>query len=95
MRYVSHLLWALFFVSCTGLALWVVAGPWTPQGRWDLFLVLAFFTVNPFGAFWLMYRCFRYEPRAWTYLPFAFVPYGFVWYYFNRVRTRKASSIET
>jgi hypothetical protein len=44
----------------------------------------------PFGGWWAIYQCLRYEKRPWRYAAIVvFVPAGFVWYYFERYRIRQ------
>ncbi len=85
-----RLLWILLFVSCTLFAFWTVLGPWTPRTNLAVSLVLLFFFVHPVGAFWMLYYSIRHEERPWPFIFLACLPYAFVWYYFERVRTGKA-----
>ena len=45
--------------------------------------------VSPFGGFWAVYQCVRYERNLARYLAIVvLVPLGFTWYYFERYRFR-------
>jgi len=55
-----------------------------------LFAVVALFVIPPLGAFWMIYMSIRYEKRPMPLLLLAFfIPFTFVWYYFERVRPDK------
>ena len=81
-------LWILLGFAVAGLAFWtlVTEGPQNP------FLVLAVvlvFAVSPIGTFWMLYIAIRYETHPLPMVLMAFVPYAFLWYYFERVRPGK------
>jgi len=45
---------------------------------------------HPFGVLWMIYQTIRYEAKPLPYVFLAlFVPFAWVWYYFERVRLRK------
>lgn len=50
---------------------------------------VALFVIPSMGALWMMYMSVRYEnsPLGMVLLA-AFVPFAFLWYYFERVRRR-------
>ena len=52
-----------------------------------------FFLVQPFGSLWMVYQAVRYEPKPLQYVVLACFPFAFIWYYFERVRPRKSSSL--
>src|SRR5260370_21340308 len=49
------------------------------------------FGVGPLGTVWMIYQSIRYERKPWLYSLFAFTPYVFLWYYFDRVRRRTSA----
>ena len=52
--------------------------------------LVVLFGVPPFGAFWMMYVSIRYEERPFPLVALAlFIPFSFLWYYFERVRPGK------
>lgn len=51
-------------------------------------LVAAIFGVPAIATYWMIYDAVRYEKRPWPYIVLAFVPYLFIWHYFERVRKR-------
>jgi hypothetical protein len=67
---------------------WVFWGTWTPKGAVSMTLVALLFGVHPFGAFWMIYECSRREKVPLGFVLLAFVPYTFLWYYFERVRKK-------
>ncbi|MCI0535404.1 MAG: hypothetical protein L0Z50_09250 [Verrucomicrobiales bacterium] len=81
-------LWSAFVLLMTALALWIVAGPWSPADNVSIAAVLLFFVAQPLGAAWMIYQCIRHEERPFAYLVVLFFPYAWVWYYFERYRRR-------
>jgi len=43
----------------------------------------------PIGTFWMLYVSIRHEKDPVPYMLMAFVPFMFVWYYFERYKTGK------
>ena len=76
-------------LSLSALALWIVAGPWKPGNPLVIALVMVFFGASSLGGIWMIYRAVRYERHPLAKILLAFVPYSFLWYYFERVRPRK------
>jgi len=54
-----------------------------------VFLVVVIFAMPSIGAFWMLYMATRYETQPLPMMFLAFVPYAFLWYYFERVRPGK------
>lgn len=82
-------LWILLGLGVTGLAFWMVISPWFPQNSIVEFLVFVFFSAPALGALWMLYTAIRYEKEPLPIIFLAFVPYTFLWYYFERVRPGK------
>ena len=54
--------------------------------------IIALFGVPPIGSFWMMYMSIRHEKNPLPMVLLAiFIPFTFVWYYFERVRPRAGS----
>jgi hypothetical protein len=51
-----------------------------------LLAFIALFAVPPVGAFWMMYTSIRYEKSPLPMILLAFIPFSFLWYYFERIR---------
>jgi len=51
-----------------------------------LFVFLILFGIPPIGAFWMMYMSIRHEKNPLPMVFLSFIPFTFVWYYFERVR---------
>ena len=83
-----HAFWILFLVACTAFAAWLVFGPWFARNPFALFFVVLFFAVPPIGSLWMLYQSIRYEKESLPFVILAFVPYAFLWYYFERYRKR-------
>ena len=83
------LLWVLLGLVVTGGAFWIAASPWIPRNPVVVFLVVLVYAVGPIGAFWMLYMSIRHEKHPLPMVLLAFVPYAFLWYYVERVRTGK------
>jgi hypothetical protein len=82
-------LWVILGIVVLGLAAWMITVPGPPRGP-VLFLFVIIFAVPPVGAFWMLYQVIRYEKQPLPLILLAFfVPFVFLWYYFERVRPRK------
>jgi hypothetical protein len=81
-----RLAWLMLFLATTGFALWYQLGPWWPKPGVESAFVTLFFTAHPLGALWMLYRSVRFERHPVPFVLLAFVPYAFIWYYFERVR---------
>ena len=56
--------------------------------------IFALFTIQPLGAFWMMYIAIRYEKNPFPLILLAmFIPFSFLWYYFERVRPGKVRRV--
>jgi hypothetical protein len=82
------LLWILLGFVVAGLAFWAIVTE-GPQNPILVSLVVVVFTASPIGAFWMLYVAIRYETHPLSMVLIAFIPYAFLWYYFERVRTGK------
>jgi len=82
------LLWILFGFAITGFLFWamIAAGPEDPL---LVSLVVVVFIASPIGAFWMLYTAIRYEVHPLPMVLVAFIPFSFLWYYFERVRPGK------
>ncbi len=83
-----HVLWILLLVACTALAGWLVFGHLILHDTFALLLVGLFFIIPPIGSLWMLYQSIRYERQSLPFVVLAFVPYAFLWYYFERYRKR-------
>ncbi len=83
------LLWILLGFIVAGLAFSVVISPWFPKNLVAESLIFVFFCAPAAGAFWMLYVATRNERHPFPIILLAFVPYAFLWYYFERVRIGK------
>jgi len=82
------LLWILLGFVVAGVAFWMLVTE-GPQNPFLVFLVVVIFAAPSIGAFWMLYMAIRYETQPLPMMFLAFVPYAFLWYYFERVRAGK------
>ncbi len=79
-------LWTLLIVALTAIGVWLFFGPWFPRTTWEMTVYVAFFMASGLGGMWALYMIVRHETRIFPVILIAFVPYGFLWYYFERMR---------
>ena len=73
-----------------GAAALLIAREQAPAGNLVvLSAFLALFAIPPLGAFWMMYMSVRDEKNPFPMILLAFIPFTFVWFYFERIRHRK------
>jgi hypothetical protein len=78
------------FVAMAAAAL-LIAGEQAPASSPAILVAfVALFAIPPFGAFWMMYQAIRHEKNPFPMIALAFIPYTFLWYYFERIRPGKA-----
>lgn len=83
------LLWGLFFVVTIGVLLLGYQEVWRP-GPAAIIGIVILYSLHPFGAFWMAYKCLRYEGKPFPLALFALlIPFSFLWYYVERVRSGK------
>ena len=83
------LLWILLGFAVTGIALYMLTSPWFPRNPFTEILTFVFFGAPSVGAFWMLYLAIRNERHPLPIILLAFLPYTFLWYYFERVRPGK------
>jgi hypothetical protein len=73
------------------LALLVITRGQAPEGHPAMmFAIVVLFAIPPLGGFWMAYMAIRYEKNPFPMLLLALcIPYTFVWYYREKVRTGK------
>lgn len=79
-------LWVFFGLAATVLCFWLVADPRIPGKGLFMVLYAVVCTFMAVGVFWMMYFSIRHEKQPFPMVLLAFVPYAFLWYYFERVR---------
>jgi hypothetical protein len=83
------LLWILLAAGLNGLMAWVVFSRGAIKDPFALFLLLALFMTPNIGTIWMLYVVVRFEKHPLPFILLGFIPYAFLWYYFQRVRLRK------
>lgn len=81
-------LWILLGFAVAGFAFWAITIE-GPENPFLVSLVVVVFTASPIGAFWMLYTAIRYETHPLPMVLMAFIPFSFLWYYFERVRPGK------
>jgi len=81
-------LWILFGFVVAGFAFWAIVAE-GPENPFLVSLVVVVFAASPIGAFWMLYTAIRYETHPLPMVLMAFLPFSFLWYYFERVRPGK------
>ena len=84
-----NIFWALAMLALTLAAFWVVLGSWNPKNPLVLFLLAALFIIPNIGTIWMLYTSIRCERHPLPFILLAFVPYAFLWYYFERTKQGK------
>lgn len=86
MRDMKTPLWALLIIGLAALGFWLIAGPWFPRTTLEMVVFVAFFVASGLGGMWAAYMVVRHEAQIFPVILVVLLPYGFVWYYFERVR---------
>lgn len=79
-------LWVLLGFLVTGLGFWILTLQGVPRNPLLTLLVVVIFVVSPVGSFWMLYMLIRHEKLPLPMVLLAFIPYTFLWYYFECVR---------
>ena len=84
-------LYVLGGMAVIGLAFFVITRTQIPiDNPFLMIAVVGLFAFAPLGGFWMAYMAIRYEKNPLPLVLLAlFVPFTFLWYYFERVRPRK------
>jgi hypothetical protein len=83
--------WILVFLAVALLAFWIVVG-----SDWNLrdnpvasHIAIVYFLFICAGPYWMLYDCWQHDKKLTRKMWLFFVPGGFLWYYFERVRARR------
>jgi len=82
-------LWVVFGFIVAGLAFFLIASVWSPTNPLVQDLIVVLFMLPSVGAFWMMYSAIRHEKQPLRFILLAFIPFAFIWYYFEHVRSGK------
>lgn len=87
------LLWLTPILVASGIELIIWFNPASIKDQLFFPVVIIFGIIAPVGGLWGIYQSIRYEKSPWKYVAIiVLVPFGFVWYYFERYRKRTAAS---
>jgi hypothetical protein len=81
--------WILVFLVISMLALWIVTSDLNLRDNpVASHAAIAYFLIICAGPYWMLYDCWQHEKRLTRTMWLFFLPGGFLWYYFERVRPR-------
>ena len=80
--------WILLGFAVAGLGFWIVTNDSIPKNIGIDLLIIFIFVLGPAGAFWMIHVAIRHEKHPLPMILLAFIPYTFLWYYFERYRGR-------
>ena len=87
--------WILAGMATAGLAFWMVVSPEFPgAASIETVVFVCAALATSVGSFWMMYVAIRYETKPLSFVLVSFLPFSFVWYYFERVRPNKRAPAE-
>jgi len=89
----KNLVWVLTIVGLCALARWIVTGPAAFEGTLAATLASLFFLGASLGGFWMVFVVIRHQPKPLPYVFLAFMPFVFLWYYFERYRGKSAHHV--
>ncbi len=88
--YIKIAVWNLLGLSVTGFVFWMLANPSFPDSQLIFGVIFTVITiVSSIGTFWMAYMAIRCERNPWPILVLIFLPFSFLWYYQDRVRSGK------
>ena len=89
MRTLLHVLIAL---ALTCIAIFTVISSWYPKNAAEMFAAGAYVAFASIGQWWMIFMIVRQERKMWRLIWVALLPFSFIWYYFERVRPRRAGA---
>jgi hypothetical protein len=86
----NTLAWLVPILVASGLFIAICLNPASfMRDRVFFPLLIIYGLVAPVGGFWAIYQSIRYEENPWKCAAIVvFVPFGFIWYYFEKYRRR-------
>lgn len=87
--------WIPLSAGFAAFYVWIFLGATYPISSIVLFTLVLAVLISNIGAFWMWYIAIRWEKRPVPFLLLGFLPFSFLWYYFQRYRigAHKARSI--
>ncbi|MBI3664151.1 MAG: hypothetical protein HY234_14025 [Acidobacteria bacterium] len=86
------LAWFLPMAGFYLLTFLLMAIPGLARNEVVLFLLFVLVSSAVLGVYWMLYQVIRFERKMVPLVIFAFVPFGFVWYYLERFRKREGKA---
>lgn len=89
----KKLLWVVLVVGMSAIIVWGVTNLEPPISWGGGSMILIILAVNSLGMFGMLYVTIRHETRPLLFVLLAFIPYAFIWYFFDRVRKMRILTI--
>lgn len=86
-------IWILPIAALNAVALWIVAGPAAFEGTLAATLAGLFFLGAGLGGLWMIFVAIRHESKPLPYVFVAFMPFVFLWYYFECYRGKSSHHV--
>jgi apolipoprotein N-acyltransferase len=86
--------WVVGGFASAGAAMWWISSQSPPPTILVGVLVAVLFGAPAFGAFWMMYVAIRHERNPLPMVLLSFIPFTFLWYYFERVKQGGVREVE-
>lgn len=82
--------WFSLFVAISACASWIVfySNLNIQDNPVASRIAFGYFFLLSVGGYWMLYDCWKHDKRFTDKMWLAFVPGGFLWYYFERFRPR-------
>lgn len=79
-------------IALNCLVVYIMFSPWHARNSSSALMVFMLFAIPAIGGYWMIYVSILHEKRPLSFVLLALVPYAFLWYYVERVRTGKCKS---
>jgi hypothetical protein len=90
----GRLVWLvpILIASAVFLAIWLYPTAFTKDRVFFPFFII-YGLIAPVGGFWAIHESIRHEKHPWRCVAIVvLVPFGFIWYYFEKYRKRVAQT---
>ncbi len=78
--------WVPLSVGFVCFYAWFTIGSATPNPSIFILPIVLIVMLGNIGTFWMWYVAIRWEVRPLPFLLLGFLPFSFLWYYFERYR---------
>ena len=77
--------WTIFLLTTTAIETWPILPAMLGRDL-GIRVLIGYCVIATLGSLWMLYRCLHRERRPFPLALLAFIPYAFLWYYFEKVR---------